>query len=188
MIPITRSWLAAYLADTRGAASLEFMTLVPPLLYVLFSMGEAGVLMARSVILTSAVDQAVRGVRLGLASVDSYDKLKAEICERAFLIGDCADTLLLELTPLPSAEFGNYGTGTVRCLDREEEIKPQVEALDYETGDGGDIMVVQACVLVDPIFPGMGLGAMLPKDVQGSYAIVVRNAFMNEPEDTSTAG
>ena len=53
--------------------------------------------------------------------------------------------------------------------------------ISFDPGTRSEIMVIRACLIVDPIFPGMGLGAMLPVDASGGYSIVMQSAFMNEP-------
>ena len=42
-------------------------------------------------------------------------------------------------------------------------------------------MLVRACILVKPVFPGAGIGADLARQLNGEYAIVATSAFMNEP-------
>ena len=42
-------------------------------------------------------------------------------------------------------------------------------------------MFVRACMITDPIFPGLGINLGLRKDKSGSYQLVTYTAFMNEP-------
>ena len=163
------------LADDGGAASIEFVVLFPALMYCLFGMAEIGTLMVRQVMLERGVDIAVRDIRLGLPGL-GYDSVKAKICDAAFLLGSCEEVLRLEFTPLSAG--GGLPAGPVRCVDRAEEIQPMV---DFDPGAREEIVLVRACLVADPVFPGTGLGAMLPRDASGGYAIVVTSAFMNEP-------
>lgn len=167
--------LRAFAADQAGNATLEFAVLVPWLLYIIFSMGEAGTLMVRSVMLDRGLDIAVRDIRLGLPTRDSVDAIKARVCEGAFLLTNCEDSLLIELRPLNDL---TAFSGQANCVDRTETLTPTVT---YTPGSNSEIMFIRACIIVDPIFPGMGLGAMLPRDASGGYAIVAQSAFMNEP-------
>ena len=66
----------------------------------------------------------------------------------------------------------------MNCIDRTEEVEP---VINFNPGARSEIMFVRACVIVDPIFPGTGIGALLPVDRRGGYAIVTQRAFMNEP-------
>jgi len=168
----------SFLADDGGNASLEFVTLVPPLFYILFSIGEAGALMTRTVSLERGINIAARDVRLGLPTVQDTEDLKQRVCEEAFLDLSCEENLVVEVGPLD--DFTDYTSGPVSCVDRtDEDFTPVVTPVQAERGE---IMFVRACLVVDPIFPGMGLGAMLPKDASGGYAIILRSAFLNEPE------
>jgi len=42
-------------------------------------------------------------------------------------------------------------------------------------------MYVRACVVVDPLVPGIGLALHLPLDPTGGLAMVSYGAFTNEP-------
>ena len=162
--------------DTSGNATLEFVIIFPFLMFMILSIAEAGVLMTRVAMLDRGVDIAIRDLRLGLTPGITHDGLKTKICEAAFLLGGCGDALLLELTPL--ADVASFPTGKTHCIDRTSDVEPTIS---FVPGARSEIMVVRACVIVDPMFPGMGLGAVLPVDASGGYSIVVQSAFMNEP-------
>ncbi len=173
--------LAAFWRDQRGNATIEFAVLFPFVVFLIFSMAEAGVLMARSVMLDRGLDMAMREIRLGNVTDLEVDDMKSMICQGAFLISDCFNSVLLELTPVGGVGSpGSVGlpTGPVQCVDRTEEIEP---VITFDPGARDEIMFVQACIVVDPLFPTSGLGAMLPTDRSGGYAIVAKSAFVNEP-------
>ena len=155
---------------------MEFVVLFPFLMFMLFSIAEAGVLMARTVMLERGLDIAVRDLRLGLTPGVTHDIIKGQICDAAFLLGDCEEVVLLELSPL--ADVANFPTGEAQCIDRTSDVDPMIT---FDPGTSSEIMVIRACLIVDPMFPGMGLGAMLPVDASGGYSIVMQSAFMNEP-------
>lgn len=171
-----RSRVAAIAHDTGGNATLEFVVLAPFLFYMIFSIAEAGVLMTRTVMLDRGVDIAIRDLRLGLTPGITHDGLKQKICENAFLLGGCNDGLLLELVTVAGA--ASFPAGETNCIDRTGTVDPTI---NFTPGARSEIMFVRACVIVDPIFPGIGLAAMLPSDASGGHAIVVQTAFMNEP-------
>lgn len=166
----------ALLRDDTGNATLEFLILFPFLMFMLLSLGEVGTLMARAVMLDRGLNIAIRDVRLGLSPGISHDGLKTKICQGAFLLTNCLDDVLLEL--LPVANPASIPEGNVNCVDRTEEVEP---VINFNPGGRSEIMFVRACVVVDPIFPGVGFGALLPVDQSGGYAIVTQTAFMNEP-------
>ena len=169
--------LGAFRRDTSGNATMEFVIVFPALLYMLFTMAEAGVLMTRTAMLTRGLDIAIRDLRLGLTPGVTHDDIKESVCDAAFLLGDCDDVLLLELTPLP--DIDSFPASGATCVDRTADVEPTIS---FIPGARSEIMFVRACVIVDPVFPGAGLGAMLPADASGGYAIVAKSAFMNEPE------
>ncbi len=170
--------LRPFWRNTEGNATMEFMVIVPFLFYIIFSIAEAGVLMVRSVMLDRGLDTAIRDLRLGLTPGIDHDGIKDIICDAAFLLGSCEDVLLLELTPIPNFADSIPATPT-SCVDRTSDIDP---VISFNPGVESDVMLVRACIVVDPIFPGMGLGALLPKDDSGGYAITSQSAFVNEPD------
>lgn len=174
---ILREAAVALWHDTSGTATIEFVIVAPVLLYMIFSLGEAGVVMTRAAMLDRGLSIAVRDLRLGLTPGATHDAIKDKICEAAFLLGDCRDALLLELLPVPNV--ASFPGNAVNCIDRTSDVEP---VTNFRPGGRSKIMLVRACVVVDPLFPGVGLGAMLPKDASGGYVIVAQSAFMNEPE------
>ena len=168
--------LAAFWSDSGGNAAMEFVVLFPFLMFMLFSIAEAGVLMARTVMLERGLDIAVRDLRLGATPGVTHDIIKNQICDAAFLLGACEDVVLLELSPLTN--FNSFTAGEAQCVDRTSDVEPMT---NFDPGSRSQIMFIRACLIVDPIFPGMGLGAMLPVDASGGYSIVTQSAFVNEP-------
>lgn len=166
-----------FCSDERGNATLEFVVVAPFLFYMLFAFGEIGTLMTRSAMLERGLRVAMRDLRLGNIPNPTAELIKQKICDAAFLLSDCEQALMLELTPLPNA--ASYPSGQVKCVDRTSDVQPVVT---FNPGAPSEIMLVRACIVVDPLFPGTGLGAMLPKDASGGYALVARSAFVNEPE------
>jgi len=169
-------WLRDFWNDTHGAASLEFSVVFPFLMYIVLSIGETGVMMVRTMMLDRGLSVAIRDLRLGLTENPDHESIKQQICDAAFLLGACEDVLRLELTPVANA--WSMPSGPADCVDRTAEVQPAVK---FTPGERSQIMFVRACLMVDPIFPGTGLGAMLPVDRSGAYAIIVQSAFMNEP-------
>lgn len=179
--------------NERGGASLEFVVVALGLFTMLFTMVEAGVLMMRSVMLERGLDLAVRDVRLGLIAEDDHARFKTRVCDGAFLIGDCENSITVEMRAfLDVARFLDEGDAFVgggaaltrpECRDRREEDVPPPSTFDV--GGPGSIMLVRSCLVVDPFFPGLGLGASLIENsdaADGGYAIFKTAAFMREPK------
>lgn len=163
--------------EERGTASVEFALSFPIVLFLFIWAVELGLLMTKQVMLEFAMDVAMRELRLGRMEDPSADGLKERICDNAKIIGTCRDTIMIEMTPIDTTTWEMPAT-PVTCVNREEEIQPVVT---YNPGAQNQIMLVRACVIVEPLFPGTGIGAMLHKDPAGGYGMAALSAFVNEP-------
>ena len=168
--------LRRFWKDDSGAPTIEFVILFPFLIGFLFSLGEVGALMVRSVLIDRGVDMAVRDLRIGAIANPTHAALKQRICAGAMIFSDCEKAIHIELTPL--AGLGAFPVGPYTCADRTLDVEPMVS---FQPGKESEIMVMKVCMIVNPLFPGTGVGAMLPKDATGGYAIVTSTAFVNEP-------
>lgn len=173
--------LRRFVADDGGNATLEFVVLIPFLTFFMLALGEIGVFMTRHVNLDRSLDLAMRDVRLGDQSALSPDGLRTRICDQAFLVADCSDTLMIELTSLgASGAFApTTPTGGVTCRNRTMPIQP---VLQFDASGPGEIVIVRACVVVDPMFPATGFMALLPASFGGGYAVLAESAVVTEPE------
>src|SRR5690606_40360377 len=66
----------------------------------LMSSLEMGTLMLRHVMLERALDMSVRDLRLGNWNNPTHDDFKRVVCNRAGVIPDCMNVLLVELRPV----------------------------------------------------------------------------------------
>lgn len=171
------NFLRRFRRDKDGAASVEFVIVAPVYLGIMFSMFEAGWLMTQSMMLERALDVTVRDLRLGLQSDTSHDNFKQLICDKASIIKDCKENVLLELVPISNSS--DVPTETV-CRDRTAGVGVD-PVVTFNPGARSEIMYMRACVVIDPLMPGMGLGLHLPKDESGGFALVSYAAFVNEP-------
>ena len=161
--------------DESGAASVEFVLVAPVFLALVFSMFEAGWLMTQSMMLERGLDLTVRDLRIG-----SYDKLthtefKKTICSNSQIIRNCEENIVLEMVPVNSV--ADVPSTTV-CRDRTTTDTP---VTTFTPGAETQITFIRACVIIDPIMPGMGLGLHLPKDESGGMALVTYSAYVSEP-------
>lgn len=167
---------AALMRDEAGAATIEFVVIFPAIMFFVLAYVEIAVFEVRAVMLKRGVDIAIREVRLGLMNDPSHDKLKDRICEHGFLLTNCADWLLVELQPIRRNQ--PFPSHPASCVDRASEMAPVVA---FDPGKRGEIMLVRACMVMDPLFPGTGIGAGLEKDASGGYRLFTQTAFLNEP-------
>ncbi|MEM7189658.1 MAG: hypothetical protein AAF439_08610 [Pseudomonadota bacterium] len=154
---------------------MEFIVVFPLVIYIIFLFSEVAVLTARSALLMRGVAEAITPLRLG--EPFSEQAFKESICAGALFIVDCVDSLMVEVEPIDVAAFSN--SGPFKCVNSvDPDIQP---APALNPGEPEEIMVVRVCLLVNPLFPGSGIGASLAQQHNGEYAIVATSAFMNEP-------
>jgi Flp pilus assembly pilin Flp len=172
-----RPFLRRFRRDDSGAATVEFVIIAPLVFVVVFSVFESGWLMTQYMMLDRGLDLAVRDVRLGIDPEADHDSIRDAVCENAHILKDCRNSLVLEMIPIASA--ADVPSTTAPCVDRSSDDKT---VTTFSTGTRSAIMYVRACAIIDPIFPGMGLGLQLNKDATGGYALLASAAFVNEPE------
>lgn len=161
--------------DMRGTATVEFVILAPMLFAFMFALVEAGWLMSRSMMLERALDLTVRELRLGHIGALSHTELKSRICAKMPMLRNCTRTMLIELAPVRTA--ADVPQIPV-CRDRTQ---PNPPAVNFRPGHETEITFVRACVIVDPLMPGIGLGLRLPKDASGGRALMATSAYVSEP-------
>lgn len=170
------SKLLEFSNDCSAAATVEFIILFPMLIWIVFSTFELGWVTTRQMMLNRGLNLTIRDLRLGRIEEPTHEKLKVIICDRASILRNCKSSIHLELIPMTLASGVPKTSAT--CVDRTGEIEP-VE--NFSAGIEEDIMFVRACVIVDLMLPGMGIGAQLHKDSTGGYAMVAYSAFKREP-------
>lgn len=177
MIGLAR-YLRAWFADEDGGPTIEFVIWFPLFIVLLGSGFEAALLTTRQVMLIGAVDRTVRDLQLGKLGDPTHAELKADICENAGVIPNCATALNVELERVSTDDFV-FRTGPVQCVDMDEETEP---AVNVNYGAKNDLMLITVCAAVEPLLPNAGLGLRLPKINGGSfYALVAFSAFVVEP-------
>lgn len=173
-----RAWLGSKAREEDGTATIPFIMFLPFFMLLLMSTLESGTLMLRHVMLERGLDLSVRDLRLGIWNNPTHEEFKRTVCNRAGIIPDCMNVLLIELRPVSTTTWEPLASGPV-CVDRAEPIKP---VTTFDSGVGDEMMLIRACAKFDPIFPTSGLGFQLPKDNTGAYALISASAFVNEPE------
>jgi Flp pilus assembly protein TadG len=185
-----RRALRRFAGAETGTATVEFALLFPPFFVLFASSIEAGLMMIRNVQLERGLDLAVRELRIGTPTPPTFVEFRQQVCDVAFLVPNCMANLQVELQVVPSTTWQPLDL-TPRCVDRSDVIDPFTQP-NYDTGGNNEFMLVRLCANVDPILPGLGLGAILdripasgdPEDegfVPNGYAIVAVSAYVNEP-------
>ncbi|MDA5556264.1 TadE/TadG family type IV pilus assembly protein [Shimia sp. MMG029] len=163
--------------DEEGTVTVEFVIMVPFFLGLFLSSVELGLMSLRYSYLERSLDLAVRDIRLTTGFTPNHDELVTKICDKAAVIPNCEDNLLLEMVTRDPRNYVELGNNTL-CTNRLNDAQPVTR---FEDGSENDLMILRACAKVTPIFPTSAFGAGLAKDTSGDYAIVVMNAFVQEP-------
>ncbi|MEQ8923294.1 MAG: pilus assembly protein [Roseovarius confluentis] len=174
---ILRKHLRNLFRSERGAATVEFVIVFPFFVGVFLSSFDVAMMNLRAVMLERATDQVVRAIRLSSGANLSYDVVKDDICGLAYMIPDCDNTLRIQLQPVDMTTWTGV-TGTADCVDRDNPMQPLVK---FENGQQNELMLIRVCAIVDPFFPGIGVGRTMPKDATGGYQVTASSAFVNEP-------
>lgn len=161
-----------------GAASVEFVIVFPFFVGVFLSGYEVAIMNMRAVMVERAMDLAVRRIRLSSGAALNYDTVLRDICDDAFLIPDCDNVMKIELTPVSTQTWDGM-SNEVDCVKRDQTIQPVVK---FSNGQQNELMLIRICAVVDPVFPGVGVGRTMPKDSSGGYQIIASSAFVNEPQ------
>lgn len=176
-----KSLLRRFRNDDSGTVTIEFVIIFPIFFGFFLMTVENGIISAQSVMLERGMDIAIRDVRIARMLDPTADELRQRICEAATIIPDCTTQLQIEMfvknprnwTPLPD---------TINCIDRSVEARP---VIDYVTGDGNELVVLRACVRIDPFLPTTGIGKAIVEngdDASGdSYALVSTSSYVVEP-------
>ncbi|SFG15671.1 Flp pilus assembly protein TadG [Palleronia marisminoris] len=171
------SRLCTFLRAADGAASVEIVVLFPLMLWPFLTGMEAGVMQMRRVMFEYAVDVVARDVRMGISGYGTAAEIRAAVCETATVIPDCESDLMLDLSRVDLGSF-TASEGAVTCRNRDLEVQP---ATTFKPGTQNELMLMRFCVLYDPIFPGVGIGARMDQVSGGGVAMVTETFFVNEP-------
>lgn len=170
---------ASFLRSDSGTASIEFVILFPLFVTMLLMTIEAGIYMARQVLLDRSVDLAVRELRLGTETPPTFEEFKAAICDNSMMIPDCQNVVQVELKRVNLKSWEGVN-GAPRCIDVTENIDP-FDQTEFTNGSDNELMMVRVCAVYQPFLPSTYLGLQMAKLPGDRYAIVVTSAFVNEP-------
>ena len=171
-----RNLVSTFLGDEGGNASVQFVIVFPVVMWFFGTVFETGFIATRMVLFERGLDIASRELRLGTLTNPDHDTLKQLVCENSTILTNCERDLILELVELDLNSA--YPQNQANCIDRTEEIEPTIT---FNPGGRNRIMFVRACMVVDPIFPGLGITLGLQEDSSGGLQMVSYTAFMNEP-------
>lgn len=163
----------------QGQATLEFVILFPVFMGLFLMAFEASLLLTRQLMLERALDVVIRDVRLGVLTNVRQDQLRTEVCENASVLPDCNTNLVIEMTRIDTATY-NIPSTNAPCIERNETAQAfNIDSL-LNFGAANELMLVRACYVIDPVFPGHGLGLEIVQRA-GEIQMVAASAFVQEP-------
>ncbi|MFT6526495.1 MAG: Flp pilus assembly protein TadG [Celeribacter sp.] len=163
--------------DDSGSATIEFAIMFPLFAFILMGGYEIGYYTVSSSMLDRGLDMAVRDVRLGHMETVDLPTLKRSVCVYAAYVDNCEENIHIALEPVQAVSFAPPSS-YAQCIDRSADVEP---ATTFSDGTENELMLVRACVRIDPIFPTTWLGAQLESYEGSGYAMVSTAAFVNEP-------
>ncbi len=177
MIGILKKAIRRFRHSEKGSATIEFAITFPAMLFFLLSGIELGMVTLHHAMLERAMDMTVRDIRLGTGTAPQHDEIKDLICERAGFIDECELNLRLEMIQMDPFNWAGLQS-EADCIDHSEEVAP---VRSFVNGQDNELMVLRACVKIEPVFPTVGLGATIGKDGAGKYSLLATAAFVQEP-------
>ncbi|MBK1635733.1 TadE/TadG family type IV pilus assembly protein [Rhodovulum adriaticum] len=163
--------------DDSGTSTVEFAILFPLVISVMLMSYETSIIMARQFMLDRAMDIAMRGLRLGSWPEITHAEFKEKVCENVPFGLECSDALAIEMVPVSKTTW-TMPDGAITCVDRTEEIQP---VTTFSQGPDNGLMMVRACMTIDPFFPGVGVGLKLDAAPQDGFYLTSTSFFVNEP-------
>ena len=172
-----RRFARRYARNSEGNSTIEFVIVFPMFAYLIMGAYEIGYYTVSTSMLDRGLDLAVRDVRLGNMLNVTLENLKDATCEYARYVRKCEDNIHVALEPVDAHNF-TRPDAIAACIDRSQNVTPNTTFTD---GTENELMLVRACVNVDPIFPTTWIGAAMQRTTGNGYAIVSISGFVNEP-------
>jgi Flp pilus assembly protein TadG len=170
----TRGGFKRFGRNQSGATVVEFALVATPFFALLFAIIETALLFFADQTLDTAVSSAARLIRTGQAQEDgmSASDFKTEICNQIVGLFNCDSGLKVDVRKY--SNFDAIDLATPVDTDGNLHVTE-----NYQTGHGGDIVVVRA-YYEWPTFVA-GLGNNLANMPDGTHLLVATAAFRNEP-------
>lgn len=156
---------------------IEFVILMPLIFGIFIMSWDMSLYSLRQVHLDRGLDQAVRYIRLNTREQITHDQIKTMICEGAGHVGDCSETLRLEMVKVNPRAFSPMSP-EIDCIDKSLEVSQE---RGFTLGKQHDLMILRACLKFDPMIAATGFGFNFTRDGEGQAAMYAISAFVQEP-------
>lgn len=156
---------------------LEFVILLP-LIFGIFLMSiEMSLYSLRQVHLNRGLEDAVRFIRLNTRDTITHKQIKDMICANAGYIGDCKNTLRLEMVLINPRAFAEMNP-TADCVDKSLPVEQE---RGFTLGKQHELMMLRACVKFEPMLPATNYGYKFATDGSGQGSMYAISSFVQEP-------
>lgn len=178
MITLARNALRRFRKEEDGSVFLIEFVIIMPIIFAVFVMSfDMSMYSLRQVHLDRGLDQAVRYIRLNTRANITHNSIKQMVCEGAGNVGDCNNTLRLEMVKVNPRAFTKMDT-SVDCVDKSLPITPE---RGFSLGKQHDLMLLRACLKFDPLVGLGGMGFNYTVDGSGQASMFAFSAFVQEP-------
>jgi Flp pilus assembly protein TadG len=170
-----RTRLRLFRRDQRGATAIEFAFVALPFFALLFAIIETALVFFAEQALESAVSNSARLIRTGQAqsSKMSASAFKANVCDQISALFKCTEKLVVDVQT-----FDSFADITMTPpVDKNGNLDLSYK---YETGHGGDIVVVRAYYEWPLTVQLLGLDLSNTAKAN-SHLLAAAAAFRNEP-------
>jgi TadE-like protein len=110
-------------SEEGSGAVIEFVIMLPFLMFIFMASAEAGLYTARQILLDRAVDLTMRDLGLGNIANPTHDVIKDNICDNVPAIPDCHANIRVELLPISTVVW-DLPTNSSTCIDRGAAVQP----------------------------------------------------------------
>jgi Flp pilus assembly protein TadG len=161
------------LRNRKGAAAIEFAILALPFIVVVLAVLEIAIMFFVDSGLDAALHKTVRQVRVGSAKASAWDlaKFKARVCDELSYSFSCSANLKVR-----SIVITNMNSVTRISPIQNGNL---VVTEDFDIGNAGDYVLVQAFLPWDPMFKLYAISGGRLND--GRYVLGASELFKNEP-------
>ncbi|WP_417257760.1 TadE/TadG family type IV pilus assembly protein [Celeribacter sp.] len=159
-----------------GNSTIEFVVIFPAFAMLMMGGYEIGYYTVSHAMMDRGLDLAMRDVRLGMLTPVNAETLKSSVCKYAKYVGGCESNLHIAMEPVDAVGF--TPPPMAACIDKSTHAVPDTT---FEDGDENELMLVRACITVNPIFPTTWIGGALQPTGSGDLVMSTTAAFVNEP-------
>ena len=172
-----KAWRRFQKAEDGAVVLIEFVILMPLVFGIFLLSIDMSLYSLRQVHLNRGLEDAVRYIRLHTRTPITHTMIKDMICSGAGTIGDCENTLRLEMVKVDPRAFSQLDQNA-DCVDKSLPVEPE---RGFVLGKQHELMLLRACVKFDTMLPGSNYGFDFETDGSGQGRMMAIASFVQEP-------